>query len=77
MTRRLIVIGVVMVLAVALMAAPAVADSHEPPGTAPPGLHKAPAALNAPPHVVCVRCHMDPTGLGPCMGAGCHGGGPT
>ena len=72
MTRRLIVIGVVMVLAVALMAAPAIADSHEPPGAKPPGLHKGPAAFNAPVHVVCIRCH----GINDmaCMGVGCHGG---
>jgi hypothetical protein len=71
MRRRALIVLVVLVLMAALLALPAMASAANGKGAAPPGLHKAPAAANAPVHTVCLRCHMDP-GFSACTGADCH-----
>jgi hypothetical protein len=67
MRYKAMIVMIVIVLMVALLVLPSIAGAAK----APPGLHKAPAAMKVNPHVVCIRCHTSPSFSG-CMGAGCH-----
>ncbi len=69
MRRRALLVLLVLILMVALLILPTIASAAKGNGAAPPGLHKAPAAMKANVHSVCARCHMDP-GFSACVG--CH-----
>lgn len=55
MKCRALVLLVVLVLLAALVVLPTIASAANGKGATPPGLHKAPAVMNANVHSVCVR----------------------
>jgi cytochrome c553 len=56
--KKLVVVALIVIAMLSLAVVPALAKpAAGTPGAAPPGLHKAPAAANVNPHVVCIRCH--------------------